>query len=83
VAKSSAKTEQALPASQFAEHVRAAELPACVVLAGAERWFREQAAAALIARVFPGGSTNLSGGWLQGLSHVKALIGQADGRRCG
>lgn len=55
MAKSPSKTEQALPASQFAEHVRAAELPACVVLAGAERWFREQAAAALIARVFPDG----------------------------
>ncbi len=55
MAKSAPKTEKALPASQFAEHVRAAELPACVVLAGAERWFREQAAAALIVRVFPDG----------------------------
>lgn len=55
MAKSASKTEQALPASQFAEHVRAAVLPACVVLAGSERWFREQAATSVIARVFPDG----------------------------
>jgi hypothetical protein len=44
-----------LAASAFLERVGSLELPPVVVLAGAERWFRDQAVRALLARVFPEG----------------------------
>ena len=44
-----------LAASAFLERAGTLDLPAVVVLAGAERWFREQAVQAVLARVFPEG----------------------------
>lgn len=44
-----------LSATQFLERVGTLTLPPVIVLAGAERWFREAAVAAVLARVFPGG----------------------------
>lgn len=55
MAKASTSSEGPVPASQFLERAAEAPLPACVVLAGAEAWFRRQAAELVIARVFPDG----------------------------
>ncbi len=44
-----------ISASAFLERAATLEPPPVVVLAGAERWFREAATRALIARVFPEG----------------------------
>lgn len=42
-------------ATQFLERVGTLSLPPVIVLAGSERWFRETAIAAVLARVFPSG----------------------------
>jgi hypothetical protein len=55
MAKAAARPEAPMPASVFLERARTLALPPVVVLAGAERWFREQAVAAIAARVFPDG----------------------------
>jgi DNA polymerase III delta subunit len=55
VAKTPSVPDGPLPASQFLERADSGPLPACVVLAGAEAWFRRQATELVIARVFPDG----------------------------
>jgi DNA polymerase III delta subunit len=44
-----------IPASAFPEALRAGDLPAVVVLAGSERWFRDQAVRAVVAKALPEG----------------------------
>jgi len=50
-----AKTPQALPAPRLPGVLAKQPLPAVVVLAGSERWFRARAVEHLVARVFPEG----------------------------